>query len=246
MKVIDLFSGIGGFALGAHHVGYETKLFVEKDPYAQSVLRKNFPIVPMHDDVTTLTLDEGSCDIICGGFPCQDISVANPNGKGLDGERSGLWSEFNRLIQEGKPKYVIIENSPNLRNKGLRRVLQDLWEGGYDAEWCVLEAGQFGAHHIRQRVFIVAYPISTRGERLVKDEYLEEVGQRGVCGETGLLTSVRNPFERSDCWPQPLLRRGDDGLSRRVDRLRCVGNAVYPPIAKFLFECIKKAEDEVN
>ncbi len=246
MQVIDLFSGIGGFAIGAHSVGYQTKLFVEKDEHAQGVLRKNFPGVPIHGDVTTLKLDEGSCDIICGGFPCQDISVANPNGKGLDGERSGLWSEFNRLIKEAKPKYVIIENSPNLRNKGLRRVLQDLWEGGYDAEWYVLEAGQFGASHKRSRIFVIAYPIGTRGERLVKDEYLETIGQRGLCSQAGLLTAIRNPFERSDCWPQPLLRRGDDGLSRRVDRLRRVGNAVYPPIVKFLFECIKRAEDEVN
>ena len=244
MKLLDLFSGVGSFSLAAQKFGIETVLFCDNEPHAQQILKKNFAGVPIHDDITTLSLSEGFADIITGGFPCQDISVANPSGLGLQGSRSGLWSEYNRVIQEVKPKYVVIENSPNLRNKGLEYILKDLWESGYDAEWYCLEAGQFGAAHVRERILIIAYPIGTRGERLVKDEYFKEIGQGGLRSKTDLLDAIRSPFERSYSWPKPLLRRGIDGTARRLDRLARIGNSVDLRVSTFIMSCIYRAENE--
>lgn len=245
LKVLDLFAGIGGFALGMEAAGFRTSMFVEIDTHARLVLNKHWPNVPQHGDVQTLNIKEGEYDIICGGFPCQDISVIGTH-QGLEGQRSGLWSEFIRLIRQGKPKYVLIENSPNLRNRGLHTVLTDLWESGYDAEWYCLEAGQFGAPHVRERLWIVAYPTGTRMERLISDELLSQLRSRGRRGETDLQQVFADPFsyigERSFGWPQPLLRRGDDGFSDRVDRLKRLGNAVYPAIPYFFAAAIRKAE----
>lgn len=240
MEVLDLFSGIGGFALGMERAGHRTVQFVEVDPSCQNVLNKNFPNVPIHSDISTFKPNR-HYDIITGGFPCQDISVAGGL-KGLSGNRSGLWYEYLRIINEVKPSYVVIENSPNLRSYGLQDVLKGLWESGYDAEWYCLEAGQFGAPHVRERLFIVAYPIGTRGERLVTDGDLESIRQRRVCSSKDLQGVFKEPFYRNiwlgDSWPEPLLRRENDGLYRRVDRLKQIGNSVYPPIVQFIGECI--------
>ena len=166
MKVLDLFSGIGGFALGLEAAGFETAAFCEIDPYAQKVLKKNWPGVPIYDDVRRITADrlvsDGvGVDVITGGFPCQDISVAG-NQKGIDAERSGLWSECSRLLGELRPQYAIFENVTNLLNgdggNWFKRVLWDISQIGYDAEWHCIPASAVGAHHHRDRVWIVAYP----------------------------------------------------------------------------------------
>ena len=166
MRVLDLFSGIGGFSLAAKEVwGNDAKIVghCDIDDYCEQVLAKNFPNTPYFNDVTKLTKqDVGEVDLICGGFPCQDISVA---GKGLGiekGERSGLWSEFNRLIGELRPKYAIIENVAAITSRGLNIVLRDLAQTGYDAEWQCIGANQIGARHRRQRIWIVAYPNNSR------------------------------------------------------------------------------------
>ena len=161
MKVLDLFSGIGGFSLGLERAGFETVAFCEFDKKAQLVLKKHWPDVPVYDDVRTLTYehlqtDGLNVDVICGGFPCQDISLAG-KGAGLDGERSGLWFEFHRLINEIRPKYAIIENVSALRSRGLDEVLRSLAEIGYDAEWHCIPASAVGAPHRRDRVWIAAY-----------------------------------------------------------------------------------------
>ena len=145
MNVLDLFSGIGGFSLGLERAGFTTVAFCEIDPYARAVLRKHWPLVPQFEDVRDLTADAlsrydiGPIDVICGGFPCQDISHAG-KGAGLAGERSGLWSEIARLVGELRPRYVIVENVAALRGRGLERVLGDLAEIGYDAEWHCIPA----------------------------------------------------------------------------------------------------------
>ena len=168
MKVLDLFSGIGGFALGLEAVGFETAAFCEIDPYAQKVLKKNWPGVPIYDDVRRITADrlvsDGvGVDVITGGFPCQDISVAG-NQKGIDAERSGLWSECARLLGDVRPRYAIFENVTNLLTgdggNWFKRVLWDISSVGYDAEWHCIPASAIGAHHHRDRVWIVAYPNS--------------------------------------------------------------------------------------
>ncbi len=166
MKVLDLFSGIGGFALGLEAAGFETAAFCEIDPYAQKVLKKNWPGVPIYDDVRRITADrlvsDGvGVDVITGGFPCQDISVAG-NQKGIDAERSGLWSECARLLGDIRPRYAIFENVTNLLTGDggdwFKRVLWDISSVGYDAEWHCIPASAIGAYHHRDRVWIVAYP----------------------------------------------------------------------------------------
>ena len=158
MKVLDLFSGIGGFSLGLEAAGMETVAFCEREPFCQAVLKKHWPDIPCHEDVTTLDGKQynGTIDVIAGGFPCQDISLAG-KGAGLAGERSGLWFEYLRIIKEVQPRYVIIENVSALRSRGLEEVLRSLAEIGYDAEWHCIPASAIGAPHRRDRIWIVAY-----------------------------------------------------------------------------------------
>lgn len=161
LRVLDLFSGIGGFSLGLERAGgFETVAFCEIEPYPRAVLKKHWPHVPCYDDVRTLTADRLAADgitvdVICGGFPCQDISLAG-KGAGLAGERSGLWSEYARLIGELRPSFVIVENVAALLGRGLGDVLGDLAALGYDAEWHCVPAAAVGAPHRRDRVWIVA------------------------------------------------------------------------------------------
>jgi DNA (cytosine-5)-methyltransferase 1 len=165
MRVLDLFSGIGGFSLGLERAGMQTVAFCEQNKYCHAVLKKHWPEIPIYDDVRTLTAtrlaDDGiAVDVICGGFPCQDISIAG-KGAGLAGARSGLWWEFHRLIAEIRPAWVVIENVSALRHKGLGDVLRSLAAVGYDAEWHCIPASAVGAPHRRDRIWIVAYPEGT-------------------------------------------------------------------------------------
>ena len=162
-RLLDLFSGIGGFSLGLERTGgFRTVAFCEIEPFCRAVLKKHWPAVPCYPDVKILTADalarDGiAVDVICGGFPCQDISVAG-KGAGITGERSGLWSEYARIIGEIRPRYVIVENVAALLNRGLSRVLGDLAALGYDAEWNCIPASAVGAPHRRDRLWIVAHP----------------------------------------------------------------------------------------
>ena len=169
MRVLDLFSGIGGFALGLERAGFTTVAFCEVDPFCRAVLAKHWPEVPIYDDVRALTgarlaADGIVCDAICGGFPCQDISVAG-RGAGLAGDRSGLWFEYLRVVSEVAPRWVIIENVPALRSRGLDTVLGGLSALGYDAEWHCIPAAALGAPHRRDRVWIVANSHEQAGRR---------------------------------------------------------------------------------
>lgn len=167
VNVLDLFSGIGGFSLGLERAGFRTVGFCEIDPYCRRVLAERWPSVPIWEDVKDLSAQHIaarglSVDVICGGFPCQDVSVAG-KGAGLEGKRSGLWSEYARLIGELRPSYVIVENVAALLNRGLDRVLGDLAEIGYDAEWHCIPASAIGAPHRRDRIWIVAHPAGVLG-----------------------------------------------------------------------------------
>lgn len=166
LKVLDLFSGIGGISLGLERTGgFKTVAFCEIDKAAQKVLQKHWPHVPIFEDVSSLKgSDIGSIDVIAGGFPCQDISVAGL-GAGLEGARSGLWWEFHRLIKETNPSWVIAENVAALRSRGLDQVLGSLAAIGYDAEWHCIPASAVGAPHQRDRIWIVAYPHDLRCRR---------------------------------------------------------------------------------
>jgi DNA (cytosine-5)-methyltransferase 1 len=152
----ELFAGIGGFSLGLERAGMTCKWQVEIDPYATAVLSKHWPDVRRHDDVRTFPPQgDYGVDLIAGGFPCQDISVAG-KGAGLAGERSGLWNDFARIIRTVRPRWVVIENVPALTARGLGTVLGDLAEIGFDAEWHCIPASAVGAPHQRERIWIVA------------------------------------------------------------------------------------------
>lgn len=233
LRVLDLFSGIGGFSLGLHRAGgFETVAFCEIDPFCRRVLAKHWPEVPIYDDIrslsaATLAADGIAADVICGGFPCQDLSLAG-RGKGLDGAKSGLWREFERLIAELEPAYVIIENSPVLRSRGLDALLSSLATIGYDAEWHCLPVNALGAPHRRDRVWIVAYAAGF-GDRLPP----VEVSARGHLAEHG------------DWWAcEPQICRVDDGTPGRVDRLKALGNAVVPQIPELIGRAILQAQRE--
>lgn len=240
MKVLDLFSGIGGFALGLDRAGMETAAFCDIDQAARNVLRHRFPNVPVFDDVTTLTketLDHHgiTIDAIVGGFPCQDISLVGKGG-GLAGERSGLWFEFLRLIQEIKPKFIIAENVSALRSRGLDEVLRSLAEVGYDAEWHCIPASTVGAPHRRDRIWIIGYPNNIPGlettQVLMPDgeswKAREDVGRR----YWGSISRTRRPL------PESIDMRVDDGLPNRVDRHKQLGNAVVPAIPEIIGKAI--------
>ena len=179
MRVLDLFSGIGGFSLGLERAGMRTVAFCEIDSYCRRVLAKHWPGVPCYADIRELSgerlrADGIAVDVICGGFPCTDISVAG-KGAGLHGKDSRLWFEYARILGEVRPRYALIENTAGLLGRGLSRILCDLAALGFDAEWCCLRACDFGAPHIRDRAWIIAYPDGRRceGERLPQHSLLE-------------------------------------------------------------------------
>ncbi len=161
----SLFAGIGGLELGLEATGkFKTVWQVERDPYATKVLKKHWPDVPRHDDVCTFPPATGKwdCDLICGGFPCQDISFAG-KGAGLAGERSGLFYEGIRIIDRLRPRWVLLENVTALLIRGLDDVLRELAQIGYNAEWHCVPAAAIGARHRRDRIFIMANTDDSRG-----------------------------------------------------------------------------------
>ena len=186
MNFLDLFSGIGGFALGAYWAGlrFDRHYFSEVDPYATKVYRQRFPeAVPLGDirKIRGADLPRGEW-IIAGGFPCQDISTAG-KGAGLAGSRSGLWYEYNRIIEEIKPRFAIMENVGRLASKGLDEVLRCLAALGYDAEWQDIRASDVGAPHRRERIWIVAYPNTVRepGSSESREQLERPAQSKGSC-----------------------------------------------------------------
>lgn len=248
LKVLDLFSGIGGFSLGLERTGlFETVAFCEWDEGCRHVLKKHWPHIPCFGDVEQLAYSTGllhskgfevpctsGIDVITGGFPCQDISMANRAAEGISGSRSGYWKQYARLVNEVKPKGVIIENVSALLRRGLDVVLEDLHKIGYDVEWHCITAKYFGACHERDRVFILAYRRGIGGEGFKPLQRIEKVGQGWESCKENLQQVYDNPFRRSCSFPQPLLRGVDVRTPRRVDRLKQVGNSVYWPIVERL------------
>tara|TARA_A200000159_G_C7284405_1_gene322917 strand:- start:15 stop:1166 length:1152 start_codon:yes stop_codon:yes gene_type:complete len=171
LKLLDAFAGIGGFSYAAERLvgGYETKQFIEIDKYCQSVLKKNFPNIPIHDDIKTFKAKRGEYDVLTAGFPCQDLSVAGQQRGIGEGTRSGLFYEVIRLIREIRPKFVLLENVRNLLShqggETFQEVLFQIAKAGYDAEWSVVSAKDVGACHKRERVWIIAYPNSEYEDR---------------------------------------------------------------------------------
>ena len=158
LKLLDTFAGIGGFSLAAHLLGgFETIGFVEREPFCKSILSQNFPGIPIYDDITTFQPEPGTADVICGGFPCQDISLAGKQAGIKKGTRSGLFYELMRVVCMVQPRYVVLENVSAILANGLDTVLGELAETGFDAEWACIPASAVGACHQRDRWWLVAY-----------------------------------------------------------------------------------------
>jgi DNA (cytosine-5)-methyltransferase 1 len=238
VRVLDLFSGIGGFALGLERAGMRTVAFCEVDEFCRVVLRKRWPDVPIFEDVRTLRGADVEADVICGGFPCQDISFAGA-GAGLAGERSGLWREFARLVGEIRPRYVIVENVAALLQRGIGTVLGDLAGIGYDAEWSVVSACSLGAPHVRRRLFVVAYPHGQHGRSGVWDTASRQ--DRAVQARDRL-SHARARFGARLADPSALYG-GADGLPFGMDRNRAIGNAVAPDVAEEIGRAVMRAAD---
>ena len=296
LKLIDAFSGIGGFSLAAEQIvgGFETVAFVECEPYCQKILKKHWPTVPIYDDIRTYKPEPYSADVICGGFPCQDISVAG-RGEGITEEtRSGLFHELLRVIRLVRPRFVVLENVSAILTNGLDIVLGELHKAGYDAEWACFPASMVGACHQRDRWWAVCYltvptsfrsrtqgeiqtggnsfngSIASNSDSLQRLDLLRQQSQQTQETQQGISNSCSRSTSNSksigmegmrSSWQQiqsrlgkeglpkwryernmlspdwrsytsePVLRRGDDGLSNRVDRLRALGNTVLPACA---------------
>lgn len=236
LRVLDLFSGIGGFSLGLERTGgFETVAFCEIEEFPRRVLAKHWPEVPCYHDVRELSADalcrDGiAVDVICGGFPCQDISSAGKMA-GIEGQRSGLWGQIVRLCGELQPSYVIVENVSNLLAGGngswFARVLSDLASIGYDATWHCIPASHIGALHQRDRVWVIAYPnadsVRLQGFRRPKGRPWSEEQFAGLV-QVVLQTSI------------PTRNGGGihDWVSNRAHRLRALGNSIVPQIPEMI------------
>lgn len=253
LRVLDLFSGIGGFSLGLERTGgFETVAFCEIEEFPRRVLAKHWPDVPCYDDVRTLTgerlaADGIAVDVICGGFPCQDLSIAGHQRGIEEGTRSGLWAEIDRLIGELGPQFVVVENVTALLDgpaeqpgRWFGRVLGDLAERGFDAEWENIPASAMGGAHARERVWLVAYPdsfgSSGRGvlaqiDRAPETQFSGRKFQVGQTHYDGLGGSV---WDADACrlWGM------DYGLPHRLERFHALGNAVVPQIPELIGRAI--------
>jgi DNA (cytosine-5)-methyltransferase 1 len=289
VKVLDLFSGIGGFSLGLERAGFETVAFCEIDPFCQKVLKKHWPDVPIYTDIKELRGDEITADVITGGYPCQPFSQAGKR-RGAEDDRH-LWPEMYRLIKTIRPRWVIAENVAGHISMGLDSVLSDLEAANYRWWTFVIPACAVDAKHRRDRVWIVANADSRRlhgpgvceeqqgrtkaqrtgeawqgrimayaegeqtareGQRRFQSQFTqrrEDVsnassqgleGQREIASRTG--KEYDNPGDYCRWATEPSVGRVANGIPRRVDRLRSLGNAVVPQIPEIIGRAIMEAE----
>lgn len=238
MNELHLFAGCGGGILGGMLLGHTTVCAVEIEPYCQKVLLQRqrdgiLPRFPIWDNITTFdgTPWRGKVDIVCGGFPCQDISRAGA-GKGLDGDESGLWTEMARIIGEVRPRYIFVENSAMLIVRGLDRILADISSMGYDIRWGIIGASFCGYDHQRNRLWIVA---DSNSNGLEGGDYLEtkRQWQAKIRSMAGLCeTKIRDDI------PAPNAFGIANGVPFRVDRLKAIGNAQVPAVAAIAFRTL--------
>lgn len=264
MHGLDLFSGYGGITLALSE--WVTPIaYCENDRYAQGILlsrmsESKLPIAPIWDDIETFPADQfrGKVGIVYGGFPCQDISCAGL-GKGLEGKRSGLFYRLCEVVEEVMPRFIFLENVPAIRTRGLREVILQLTDMGYDCRWTCVSAKEVGANHLRKRWFLLAYSNNSRRElqhgRSSGEEHGEIQTEFGLYGKTRHVadsdcTRLQGQWEKSlgvekkqryacdESWWQaePSVCRVVDGCPYRVDRIKALGNGVVPLQAKTAFE----------
>lgn len=244
----SLFSGIGGFDLGLERAGWECKWQVENDKFCREILNRHWPDVPKFGDITTIDFSGlGRVDLVCGGFPCQPWSKAGPQHGSSDSRN--LWPETISTIRAVRPRYVLLENVPQLlRHDYFGTILGDLAQEGYDAEWDVLSAWDFGAVHVRKRLFIIAYPIGDRRQSILPDSLPERETVSNKQWDSARETGSQ---QRLEPWLIEALslynwgmadadfRGMDDGVPGWMDRYKALGNAVTVPVAEWIGRRIK-------
>lgn len=236
MNVLDLFSGIGGFSLGLERAGMRTVAFCEREAFCQQVLAQDWPAVPCYDDIRTLTANRLAADgiavnAVCGGFPCQDVSLAG-TGDGLDGERSGLWADYARILGElnerREVEFVVVENVAALLGRGLDRVLRDLAALGFDAEWNCIPASYAGLRQLRDRVWIVAYAkrYSIQGRAIFAEAWRSQSRTQQLAGlvQPGSWPTISGARDRGT----------GHGIPFGTHRNKAIGNAVVPQLAEII------------
>ena len=277
LRVLDLFSGIGGFSLGLERTGgFETVAFCEYEDFPRRVLAKHWPDVPCFPDVRELKGSDidGAIDVICGGYPCQPFSTAGQR-RGKEDDRH-LWPEFNRLVAELRPTWVIGENVAGHISMGLNDVLSDLEGQGYACRTFVIPACAVGAPHRRDRCWIVAHAekLQRNGGGKHRQQSAGQVPEPGKRGGAEFMADAKRirqqgqgqSFVSGDCaekgqgeannavsvsepgkWlPEPDVGRVANGVPRRVDRLKALGNAVVPQIPEMIGRAILEAERQFN
>jgi DNA (cytosine-5)-methyltransferase 1 len=263
---LALFAGVGGGILGGKLLGWRTVCAVEWDEYCAGVLisRQNEGYLdpfPVWDDVRTFDGRpwRGVVDVVSGGFPCQDISVAG-SGAGLAGARSGLWVEMARIIGEVRPRYAYVENVPALLVRGFGRILGDLAEMGYDARWGVYGACDVGAPHKRERLWILADAVCEGLEGLSGDDEVglpqgweglfasDTTSQNGICGGEGDIAIADAGGSKDGGWweSEPDVGRMADGVAYRVDRLKSIGNGQVPSVAAYAWSHLISNDEGVG
>jgi len=237
LRVLDLFSGIGGFSLGLERTGrFETVAFCEVKDFPRNILSKHWPEVRQFDDVITADFrNVGPVDLVTAGFPCQDISFAG-KGAGLAGERSGLfWHILRAVCLVGRPQ-LLLENVAALLDRGLGSVLGALAEVGYDTEWNCIPASAIGAPHVRDRIWISAHDRSQRKQGVI----IKKISRQSAFSWCQDVRRAEELPQRSYLYPSQLCRSGD-GISERLD---AVGNAVVPQIPELIGHAILESLGE--
>ena len=269
LRLIDTFSGIGGFSYAAEKLvgGFKTVAFVECEPYCQKVLKKHWPDVPIYDDIKTYKPEPYSASVIVGGFPCTDISLAGKQAGIKKKTRSGLFYEIIRLIRLVRPKFIVLENVAAILSNGMGVVLGELASAGYDCEWVCIRASDVGGSHRRDRWWLIAYPNSKRGHR-TESEIQTGRNTTPSCITTNPDSKRLQGFrakhelqksskERPSTWrncgitleqdwkryiSKPTLCRGDDGIPNwihRSPRLKALGNSLCPQVAAIPLQRVK-------
>ena len=246
MYELELFAGAGGGLLAQRLLGHHPVGAIEIDPYCRAVLLQRqrdlcLPVFPVWDDVTTFRKDNPQCAdyigwlrtiagelCISGGFPCQDISSGG-KGRGITGPKSGLWFEMARIIDEIRPRFTFLENSPMLATRGFEMVLASLAGMGYDARWCVLGAGHLGYPIKRDRLWLL-------GKHQLHDGWLDESGNEKRASSACNVWSAETIARLHDAEVKRLLAdglavRAPDGLAGSLEPIRALGNGQVPAVA---------------
>ncbi len=252
ISILDLFSGIGGFSLAGKWCGFETIQFVEKDEFCQKVLMKNFPGIPIHDDIKTFNYCN-KVNLLTGGFPCQPFSIAGKR-KGILDERY-LWNEMLRVIRQSNPNWIIAENVSGIVEMELDNIINDLEGEGYKAKSFIIPACAANAPHRRDRLWIIANlnefrcdnGITYWKERSIQDNKKWDIEK--IQSEWEKLKPISWKTNKAEDWFQYNARigRGNNGISNRVHRIKSLGNAIVPqvayPIMKFIYDCETSMEN---